>query len=189
MKKNKKKYSTTVILVWLGCGIILSFAYMILIEPQRQQRKSMSQKLSARIKAYENAEKASQKETQERLAAELESLKLKLDDYVVDFADSANLTFDISETAAKQQIDAFSIRSQDTRTATNTPDFSFVDENYFDVSLEADFNTFAVFLNALERHDPTLLVDGFSITRSKEAESGHQAKLNLAVLVKKKGNN
>jgi hypothetical protein len=43
-----------------------------------------------------------------------------------------------------------------------------------------------MFLNVLERHDPTMLVDGFSITRSSDdSAAGHQAKLNLAVLVKK----
>ena len=40
-----------------------------------------------------------------------------------------------------------------------------------------------------KRTDPTLLVDGFSITRSNDMIAGHQAKLNLAVLVKKKETN
>lgn len=189
MKSNKKKYFTTVSMVWLGCAIILFFAYMLVVEPQRKQRKAMAEKLAKQIKAYENAQKANEKETQEKMAAELQTLKLKLKDYVVDFADSANLTFDISETASQQKIDAFSIKSQESRTTTKMTDFHCINEDYFDVSLVADFNKFAVFLNALERHDPTLLVDGFSIKRSDNMAAGHQAQLNLAVLVKRKNNN
>lgn len=189
MKPNKKKYCTTISLVWLGCAILLFFAYMIVLEPQRQNRKSVANRLAKQILAYKAAEKANNDATQARLAGELDGLQAKLKNYVVDFADSANLTFDISETATKHQIDAFSIKSQDNRSSTKMGDFTCIDENYFDVSLIADFNRFAIFLNALERHDPTLLVDGFSITRSDETGVGHQAKLNLAVLVKKKETN
>ncbi|MHC4740847.1 MAG: GspMb/PilO family protein [Planctomycetota bacterium] len=186
MKKNTKKYYTTVILVWAGCAIILSFAYMIVLVPQRQQRKAIAERLQRQIRAFEEAEKANKQETQDKFAAELETLKLGLKDYVVDFADSANLTFDISEIAAQHQMDAFSIRTQENRATTKLADLQYIDEDYFDVSLVADFNKFAMFLNALERHDPTLLVDEFSITRSKELTAEHQAKLNLAVLVRKK---
>jgi hypothetical protein len=189
MKANKKKYLTNISLIWLGCAIILFFAYMLVIEPQRKERETVAAQLAKQIKAYEEAKKANDEEILAKEAAELDDLQAKLEDHVVDFADSANLTFDISEIAAKQQIDAFSIKSRENRSANKATEFNFIDEDQFDVSLTADFNRFATFMNALERHDPTLLVDGFSIARSEDMTAGHQAKLNLAVLVKKKENN
>jgi hypothetical protein len=186
MKQNKKKYYATIGLVWFGCAILLFFIYMLLLEPQRQNRKDMANKLAKQIQAYEDAEKANKEEVRARLAGELDVLQSKLKNYVVDFTDSANLTFDISQTASEQQINAFSIKSQDGQSSTKMGEFTYIDENRFDVSLVADFNKFAMFLNVLERHDPTMLVDGFSITRSSDDLAvGHQAKLNLAVLVKK----
>jgi preprotein translocase subunit YajC len=185
MKQNKKKYCTTVALVWLGCAILLFFIYMIVLEPQRQNRKSVEEELAEKKLAYEEALKAKDEVILAKLAGDLDGLQSKLKNYVVDFADSANLTFAISEIADIQDINNFDIKSQDNRSSKGMGGFTYIGQNYFDVSLETDFNKFAMFLNSLERHDPTMLVDGFSITRSTNMAEGHKAKLNLAVLVKK----
>jgi len=185
MKQNKKKYYTTVGLVWIGCAVLLFFIYMLVLEPQRRNRNSVEQELADQKMAYEAAVKANDEETLAKLAGDLDGLQSKLKNYVVDFADSANLTFDIGNTAEAQDINDFDIKSQDNRASKGMGEFTYIDENYFDVDLTTDFKKFAIFLNSLERHDPTMLVDGFSITRSTNMDEEHQAKLNLAVLVKK----
>ena len=187
MKSDNKKYYATVGLIWIACAILFFFAYMLVLEPQSQHKKNVENQLVECKNAYDAALKAAEEETQARLAGEITGLQARLKDFVVDFAEAANLTFDISETAGQQQIGAFSITSQgqEKRTNLGMPTFDNIAENYFDVSFTAGFNQFAAFLNALERHEPTMLVDEFVITRSDESQRSHQARLNLAVLVKK----
>jgi len=186
MKSNRKKYYTTVGLIWVACVILLFFVYMLVLGPQRQQKKNMADQLIEAKLAYDVAVKAGEEQTQARLSRQLADLQARLKGFAVDSSESANLTFDIGELASEQQIDAFDIESQDDRNTSYMSEFTHVGENYFDVSFIAGFNQFAGFLSALERHEPTMLVDSFAITRSEDFEQGHRAKLNLAALVKKK---
>jgi len=186
MKSNKKKYYTAVGLIWVAFAILLFFAYMLVLEPQRRQKKNMANQLIAEKQAYDAAAKASEEQTRARLSKQLADLQARLKVFAVDSGESANLTFDISKLAFEQQIGAFGIKSQDARSASDMSEFAHIGENYFDVSFIAGFNQFAAFLSALERHEPAILVDEFAITRSEKLEEEHHAKLNLAVLVKKK---
>ena len=186
MKSNRKKYYTTIGLIWVACAILLFFAYMLVLEPQRQQRANMTDQLIAAKQAYDAAVKAGEEQTLARLNKQLEDLQARLKGFAADSGESANLTFDISKLASEQQIGAFGIKSQDGRSASDMSEFTHIGEDYFDVAFTAGFNQFAGFLTALERHEPAMLVDEFEIMRSEEFEQGHRAKLNLAVLVKKK---
>ena len=186
MKSNIKKYYTTVGLIWIACAILFSFVYMLVLEPQRQQKKSMTNQLIEAKRACDAAVKAGEEQTQARLSKQLTDLQARLKAFATDSGESANLTFDISKLASEQQIDAFGIKSLGSRNAPDMSEFIHVGENYFDVSFTAGFNQFAGFLSALERHEPAVLVNKFAITRSEELEQDHHAKLNLSALVKKK---
>lgn len=186
MKSNKKRYYTTIGLVWAACAILLFFVYLLVLGPQNEKRRSMANQLINEKKAYDAALKAQEQETRDVLKTQLQNLRTELKVFAVDSGESANLTFDISQLASQQQIEAFSIKSRDVRSISDSSEFTHVGENYFDVGFVSGFNQFAAFLSALERHEPTMLVDEFAITRSEEAGQGHNAKLNLAVLVVKK---
>ena len=185
MKSNIKKGYTTVGLIWAACGILLFFAYMLILQPQRQSKKDMAKQLIECELAYKAAVKAAEEETQTRLSSQIMSLQARLANFVVDFTESANLTFDISEIAGRQDIEAFDIKGQEKRSTSDMPTFDYIDEDYFEVGFDAGFNQFAAFVNALEKHEPILFIDKVTITRSEHFDQGHQVNLNLAVLVKK----
>jgi len=186
MKSDIKKRCTTVGLIWIASLIVLGFVYMLFLEPQRERRKEIGARLSECKKAYAAALVAAQEQTQARLAKQVGALESRLDDFVVDFDDSANLTFDISATALKHNIESFSITSLKEGGGSADTGFKDVAISRFNVSFTAEFNQFAAFLNALERHRPTIIVEGFTIARSGVPGRGHGAKLDLAVLVRRR---
>ncbi|MBN2269570.1 MAG: hypothetical protein JXN61_03095 [Sedimentisphaerales bacterium] len=186
MKSNKKKYYTTIGLIWVACAILLFFVYLLVLRPQNEKRENLADQLINEKKAYDVAVKAQEQETQNVLKTQIQDLQTKLKIFAIDSGESANLTFDISQLASQHQIEAFSIKNRDARNASDSSEFTHLGEDYFDVGFVSGFNQFAAFLSALERHEPTLLVDEFAITRSEESDQGHSAKLNLAVLVVKK---
>ena len=189
MKSDDRKFYSTVALALAACIILLFFAYMIVLEPQRQDKKNVASRLAEQRRAFDAAQNAAKQETQDRLASEVADLKNTLSKFVVDVDESANLTFDISGAAGRRQLGAFSIKSKQTRSTPGTPEFTYITESCFDVGFDAGFEQFTTFLSTLERHDPTLFVDKFVITRSDKPGEAHPVTLEFAVLVEKPQDN
>jgi Tfp pilus assembly protein PilO len=108
-----------------------------------------------------------------------------LNDFVIESDDSANLTLDISQIASEKKLDSFMIKTKENRENSAIPDCKYITEDRIDIGFNAGFNQFAAFLNALERHQPVVFIDTFSIARSKQDDSGHKVNMNLAVFARK----
>lgn len=188
MKPVYKKYFVTAALIWASCFIIFVFIYMLVLVPQNKSKKQIEEQFVKKMRIYNSALQAAQEETKARLNKRMENLRDTLNDFVVDLEGSANLTFEISQIAQEQRITPSTIEvSQDVRGGSVIPDCKYIDENRVDIKFSArSFNQFAVFLNALERHQPIIFVDSFKITRAKKRDSGHQVEMNLSVFVRKR---
>lgn len=187
MKSVYGKYFTKVALIWMGCFVLFFFVYMLMLAPQKNIKKQLVKQLEEKKQMHEFALKASQNEIKVQLSEQIENIRNKLKNFVADFKDSANLTFDISQIANASGVSSFSIESNKKGSAPpqKTSD-KHISESYIDISFSAvDFNQFAALLNALERHQPVIFVNKFAITRSKKSDSVHQAKMNLAVFIRK----
>ena len=183
--KTHKKYLKTSGVIWAACFAVFLFAYIVVLGPQRNYEKNIENKLTKRKQVYESALRAARKETKIRLNEQIERLQSRLEDFVIDFEDSANLTFDISQIANEKKVASFSIKSKDSRGPSTISETKYISENHLVISFIGDFNQFATFLNALERHRPVLFVDKFAITRSGQDDSGYQVSLSVAAVVKK----
>lgn len=185
MKSIYRKYITTVTVIWAGCFIPLLFAYMLVLRPQKKSKEHVEKQLAEKRQMYESAIEAAQEETKIWLKEEMGRLQNGLRDFVIDFGDSGNLTFDISRIAGDKQVGSFSIRNKNERGCLGIPNCTYIGENQIDISFTGGFNQFATFINALERHRPVIFVDKFKITREESERLGHQVNMNLAIFVKK----
>ena len=183
--KIHKKYLLTSGVIWAACFVIFLLAYMLIVRPQKNSRKLIESKLTEKKQVYESALRAAQEETKIRLNEQIESLQNRLKDFVVDFEDSANLTFDLSQIAEEKKIASFGSKVKNNRGLTTTADYKYICENQIIISFIGDFNQFATFLNTLERHRPVIFVDKFTITRSGREGSVYQISLNVTSFIKK----
>ena len=183
--KTHKKYLTTAGLIWAACFVVFLLAYMLVLGPQKNYKNRIENKFAEKKQVYESALRAAQKETKIRLNEQIERLQSRLKDFVIDFEDSTDLTFDISQIANEKKVASFSSKVKKSGRLSTMPDCKYIRENHIVISFIGDFNQFATFLNALERHRPVLFVDKFSITRSGQDDSGYQVSLNVAAFVKK----
>jgi Tfp pilus assembly protein PilO len=179
------QYLKTAGVVWAACFVILLLAYVLILRPQKNSRKLIESRLTEKKQVYESALRAAQKETKTRLNEQIGRLQNRLKDFVVDFEDSANLTFEISQIADDRKVASFSIKGKDNLVISGEPVFKYISENQIVISFIGGFNQFATFLNALERHRPVLLVDKFAITRSGQDDSAFRVNLNVAAFVRK----
>ena len=184
--KTYKKYLTRTALIWAGCFVLFVPLYMFMLGPQNSSKKRLENRIVEQKKLYESAHRAAQEETKSLLNGHIERLRNRLGDFVIDFEDSANLTFDISQIANEKKVTSFSVKSKDNHRISAIRDCLYISESYIDISFTAGFNQFATFVNALERHRPVLFVNKFTVNRSKDDDSVYQVSLEVAAFVRKK---
>jgi Tfp pilus assembly protein PilO len=171
--------------MWAACIVLFVLAYMFVLGPQKNSRRNLENRLAEKKQEYEMAQIAARDQTKARLNEEIERMRGTLKDFVVELEDSANLTFDIGQIANKQNVASFSIKNDDKQGVSDIPDCNCISESHIDIGFIAGFDQFATFVNALERHQPVLFVNEFSIARSNKDESTYQVTLDVAAFVKK----
>ena len=184
MKHLYKRHCITAGLIWACCFAALMLVYMLVLSPQHKRQIRVKQDLVETRLLYESVHQATQENTRKRLLGELEGLRSRMEDFAVDYKDLANLTFDISRMAAEEKLVSFSMKTRSDFSPSASEDKQ-LRENQIDLSFTAGFNQFARFMSALERHQPAIFVDKFSISRSGRNDGQHQVSINLAVFVRK----
>ena len=184
MQSVYTKYLKTVALTWAGCLLLFCRVYMVLLAPQRKEKKRLEAEFDEKKQLLESIEELTHEETRIRLNKQVQQLRDKLHDFVTDSEGSADLTFDISRIASDKEVSSFSIKSKDKRGGPQMPDSQHISETRIGVGFTARFNQFAAFINALERHRPVVFVDRFKITRSKQENSTNKVNAELTVLVR-----
>ena len=171
--------------IWAASFVAFLLAYLLVLGPQKDRIKHTENKLTEERQAVDSALRAAQEETKIQLNEQIERLQSRLKDFVIDFEDSANLTFDISQIASDQKVASFSIKTNDSRGLSTIPDCSYICESHIEISFTGGFKQFATFLNALERHRPVLFIDKFMITHARLEDAGYRVGLDVTFLVGK----
>jgi Tfp pilus assembly protein PilO len=180
-----KKYLTKAAIVWVACLVLFLLAYAIALRPQHLNEKRLEKTLTEKKQLYESAQKAAQETTRTQLNEQIQQLRDRLHDFVINLEDSANLTFDIGQIANEKKVASFSVKGKENRAASAIPDCNSIGESHMDISFVSGFYQFATFVNALERHKPVLFVNEFTITRSNQSDSVYEVVLDVAAFVKK----
>jgi len=186
--KIYEKYLIRAAIVWAVCLVLFVLAYLFVLGPQIDLKKRLNNELTEKKQQYEMAQIAAREQTKAKLNQEIEKMRDILEDFVVDLEDSANLTFDISQIANKERVSSFSIQSANKQGLLEIPDCNNICESHINIGFVAGFNQFATFVNALERHQPVLFVNEFTIARSNKDELAYQVALDVAAFVRKQQN-
>jgi len=185
MKDIFKKYFTAVALIWICCFVVLFIVYILALSPQRKSQVRIEQDLLETRLLYESIHQATTTQAKSKLISQIEQLRNNLGDFVIDYENLANLTFDISRMATEQKLASFSIKTRNDFSGAASSGDKHLRQDRIELQFAAGFNQFARFLSALERHRPVVFVDDFSITRSSRGHGRHQVSMNLGVFVKK----
>jgi hypothetical protein len=181
-----KKHVKSVTLAWAGCFILFLFIYIFVVAPQRKYKEQIGQQLAEKKQMLAGVLNTNRQETQVRLNKQIEQWKNKLKDFVANPEDLAGLTLDLGRTANDIKVDSFVAKAQGNRKSQDIADLQYICESQINVSFKADFNKFATFLNAAERHRPVIFVDKFTVTHANQQDdSANQVNMDLSVFVKK----
>ena len=84
--------------------MIFLLAYMFIVRPQKNSKKLIESRLAEKKQVYKSALRAAHEETRIRLNEQIESLQNRLKDFVAEYEDSVNLTFDLSQIAEEKKV-------------------------------------------------------------------------------------
>lgn len=190
MKLVYKKYLKTTALVWTGTFVACFLVHMFILSPQKQVRMMVKRELEEKKTLCESAQKATLEKTKIELSKQLEDLRNRLDNFAIDFEEAANLTFDISQISNEQSVGSFSItrNKNNDRQSSSSSGLKYLSEDTIKISFTSGFNQFAVILNSLERNQPVVFIDKFTIVRSDQDASEHRVNMDLKVFVRKRDN-
>jgi Tfp pilus assembly protein PilO len=181
-----KKYLLTMALVWAACLVLFVLAYFFIIAPRLKVKAELAKESAQKRQLYESAIDAANEESKRKLADEVERVKNKLGDYITEFEESANLTFDIGRIAAEKQVGAFTVKTTDQAKNTDQLKTKSIQENLIQIAFESDFRQFATFLNTIERHRPVIFVDRFKVSRGGQNEATNTVDMDLSFFVRKR---
>lgn len=173
-------------IVWGASFFLFAMVYYFFITPQLKIKAQLQQEAAEKKGRFDMALNASLEDNKKKLAAEVESLKARLSNYVSEYEDSPNLTFAVSRIAGDRQVKAFTVKTpengrQPDKLATNN-----LQENKMEISFASDFLQFANFINTLERHQPVVFVDRFRLQRDGQSGSANKVDMSLSFLVRRK---
>jgi Tfp pilus assembly protein PilO len=182
-----KRYLTITGVAWAACLLVFVAAYMVLLKPQANRKRHLENKLIELKQEHEAAKVAAQEQTKIELSAQITQLREKLEAFVTDYENAADLKFDITQMAREKEVASLSVGSgKKNRTLkSSVSDSNSIEESNIDISFVSGFNQFASIVNSLERHRPVILVHEFELDRSHQNKSVYQVTLDVRALVKK----
>jgi len=183
-----KSYLKKAGIIWAACAVLFLLVYAVVLRPQNRSRQLLERTLDEKKQLYESAQRAAQEQTKIELNEQIDRLRNRVKDFVVDFENSSNLTFAIGQIASEKKVGSFSVKSKEEQTtASTTPklETKHVSESQIDINFVGGFSQFATFVNALERNRPVLFVHEFAIGRSRKADSAYQVTLSVRAFVRK----
>jgi len=181
-----RKYILTMGLVWTVSLVISVLVYFFVLAPQMKIKNQLLGESAEKKQKYDVSLNASKEDNKKKLTDEVSILKSKLSDFAVDFEESANLTFDISRTAADKQVNSFTVKTTEPVRDSAQLTSKILQENRIEVGFTSNFKQFAAFLNALERHRPVVFVDKFKISRNDRDENADAVDMSLSIFVRKR---
>jgi hypothetical protein len=181
-----KKYLTTMGIVWGISLVVFAIASYFIINPQMKIKSKLFKEVAEKKAQLDLAYNASLEENKKKLAAEVETLRTKLGDYVSDYENFANQTFSISRIAGDKQVTAFTVKTPEMDKQQDQIKAKSLQENKMEISFTSDFLQFANFINTLERHQPVVFVDRFKIQRGDQGGPSNKVDMSLSFFVRKK---
>ena len=172
-------------IVWGSSLVLFAGVYYTVISPQLKVKAKLFKDVTVKKDLYNMAVNASLEENKKKLADDVELLRAKLNGYVTEYDDFANLTFAISRIAGEKQVSSFTVRIPDDKQQDALSPKNLL-ENRMEVSYSSDFMQFLNFLNTLERHQPVVFVDRFRVQRGDQGAASNKVDMTLSFYVRKK---
>jgi len=177
MAKISGKFLAIIVALWMGCAVITAFFYLLLLSGQTKVKEDLAAQLAQKKQSCEFLAEAATDEFQVKQKEQIENMQLDYNNFIVDSDAASNLTLDIGPLIDSKRVGSLRI-ARDKSGTEELPNCKKICEDSVNLSFSSSFIEFAKILNALERNQPVMFVDEFSIERSNSGNA-HKASIDL----------
>jgi len=184
MNPIHRKSLMILVLLWGGALIVFAAIHMFLMLPQRKESALLGEKLMQKQLMYDSSRAAASEWARGILTQKVKELTGELDGFVAEVDDLDGIWFSASRIADEIGVDAFQSRGIDSESYSLIPNCYDIGTASVEVSFAGSFRKFARFVNQLERYEPVVFINDFTIARSRKEDSPPETKLILSVFVR-----
>jgi hypothetical protein len=180
-----KKYGLSVGGTW-GIWLILSAGiYFLVLGPQNILMARLQKEFAASNEDYILAQKAGRPESRAGMEQKLRDVNLKTAYFVVPPEKSSGLILQISQLAAKHQVQGFTSKTVSGSSTARKNDKSRVAESWLELEFSGSFPQIASFLNSLERNEPVVFIENLHLRRNTQADNLPTATVQISYFTEK----
>jgi Tfp pilus assembly protein PilO len=175
-----KKYGLSVGGTW-GVWLILTAAiYVLTLGPQNALMARLQNEFVTSNEDYSLAQTAGRPETKAGMEKKLKDLSQKTAYFVVPPDNTPGLILQISQLAAKNQLQDFTTRMVSSYSNSKENDASNIVEVWLELEFTGGFTQMAAFINALERNDPVVFIENINLRRGTQANALPSATMQIS---------
>jgi hypothetical protein len=164
-----KKYGLSVGGTWGVWLIFTAMIYFLVLGPQNILMARLQKEFVSSNENYNLAQTAGRPETRANMEQKLQDISRKAAYFVVPPEKSSELILQISQLAAKQQLQDFTSRTVSVPSVANKNDNATIADTWLELQFAGSFPQIASFINSLERNDPVIFIENMSLHRGTQA--------------------
>jgi len=166
--------ATPLLVVWGLCLAVLAAFHLAYVMPQERALAARRDQIRTKAERFDLLTKAKSPREQERIKTRQEELEREYAAFVFGSEEMGKLDFAIRGVAEKNGLPDFSARHVGTTSAIGDTKLKHIVQREMVLSFTSDFPSFLHFVNELERLQPIVFVNQFTI-RSAPAKSAKLA--------------
>lgn len=182
MKQTNNNGSTLVRVIVLVVFMLSAGAYGYLIYTSHQNLYDINNKIESQHGEIENIVTMSSKSRKQAILKSITSNRDKIEYLMMTSEEMNEMTFTLHQMAKTAGISEFSSNVAP-EPCSLIPGCKQLSEGRIQLSFNAEFQDFATFLNMLERHDPVIFVDKFSIEAPRKNASRRKTEMVVVFFV------
>lgn len=186
VKQNSlwKKYSLCVGGTWGVWLILTAVIYFLALGPQNILMARLQKEFAVSNEEISMAQKAGRPETRANMEQRLQAAAQKTAYFVVAQENTAGLVLQISQLAAKHQLQEFSTRIGTGSSAPKENEKLKITEAWLELAFSGTFPQIASFINSLERNDPVVFIENVDIKRTQRENGLSSASIQISYLTR-----
>jgi hypothetical protein len=162
--------------------------YFLAIGPQNTLMARLCKDFISSNEEYALAQTAGRQETKDHMDQKLQAVRQKTSLFVVPADNTASLTFQINQLAARYQLQNFSTKTRQAAVSFENNNNVKIMESCLELNFSGNFNQAASFLNSLERNNPVIFVEGVNLHCDPRDVSLSEVHMQISYLIGKSEN-
>ncbi len=181
------KFVVWILIAWvIGLAVLAIFHFAVVV-PNGRALADSRQRVADKVERVTFLRNARSERQQQRIRMEQEDHERQYREFVFDTNDLNRLDFLIRDLAEGHNLADFSGRTVGTATNIGGVGFQRIAQRNLVLSFQCGFAQLVRFINELERHQPVIFVDQFTIRGGPGRQGGLDCDLECSVLYRKAG--